>query len=123
MTVTGKMSRRRLREAASIAFWNHAIFDDSVEMTIPQSEKKQKLPQVGCQVLNTPPDRSSTDAAFARLGGDSITAMQVVSRCRTLNNYFTVADILRLKIIRALAYQKRNQDNTLVAKLVANKAN
>lgn len=35
-----QMSWRLFREATSIAFWNHAIFNNGVEMTMPQSEEK-----------------------------------------------------------------------------------
>lgn len=62
----------------------------------------------------------STDATFACLG-DAITAVQVESHCCALNISFTVADILRLKTVRALTTRTRNQD-TLAATVVANEA-
>lgn len=48
------------------------------------------------------------DSAFTHLGGDSITAMQVVSRCRARHlTGTTVSDILRYQTIRKIAEQAR----------------
>ncbi|KAA8577032.1 hypothetical protein EYC84_007048 [Monilinia fructicola] len=103
MTATGKMDRRRLREAASAAFWDHATSDENMERTLPTSEVEQKMLQIWSDVLNLSESKISIDAAFTRLGGDSITAMQVVSRCLSRDIFITVGDVLRLRTIRDLA--------------------
>jgi hypothetical protein len=54
-------------------------------------------------ILNLPERSISLDAAFTRLGGDSITAMQVASRCRSYNIFIKVADILKLQTVRHVA--------------------
>ncbi|KAB8255070.1 hypothetical protein BDV32DRAFT_154598 [Aspergillus pseudonomiae] len=107
MTATGKTDRRRLREAASKMFWEHAIPDGDAERMQPTSEEEQDMLEVWSEVLNIPPNKISTDAAFTRLGGDSITAMQVVSRCRERKVHVTVGDVLKLRTIRALAAQRK----------------
>lgn len=108
MTPTGKVDRRRLRENAS-ALYRQQIKSKS----IPDEEQGDVSPveitirQVWSQVLNLPISNISLDAAFTRLGGDSITAMQVVSRCRAQNIAVKVADILKLQTIRVIAQSSK----------------
>ncbi|OGM49402.1 hypothetical protein ABOM_003515 [Aspergillus bombycis] len=112
MTATGKTDRRRLREAASKMFWEHAIENGGTERIQPTSKEEQDMLEVWSEVLNIPPNKISTDAAFTRLGGDSITAMQVVSRCRERKLHVTVADVLKLRTIQALAAQRTARSPT-----------
>jgi amino acid adenylation domain-containing protein len=115
MTGTGKTDRRRLREAAALSFWEHAVPDDGAERTLPTSEEEEKMLQVWSEVLNIPAGKISTDAPFTRLGGDSITAMQVVSRCRARKIVVTVADVLKLRTIRELAARSRTSGPAMAA--------
>ncbi|CAJ2505645.1 Uu.00g130390.m01.CDS01 [Anthostomella pinea] len=114
-TATGKTDRRSLREAASAAFWKYAGLSQGKERMLPATESEQILLQVWSDVLNISDDKISTDTAFTRLGGDSITAMQVVSRCRAQNINITVGDVLRLRTIKALASQSRAVVRTIAA--------
>ncbi|KAI1859371.1 hypothetical protein JX265_010374 [Neoarthrinium moseri] len=61
------------------------------------------LRDVWAEVLNVTALSISVTDGFARLGGDSITAMQVVSRCRAKHIRLTVADILGLQTVRGIA--------------------
>lgn len=108
MTPTGKVDRRRLRESASALYWQQIK-----SKSIPDEEQNDASPvemtilQVWSQVLNLPNSNISLDAAFTRLGGDSITAMQVVSRCRAQNVAIKVADVLKLQTIRLIAQSSK----------------
>lgn len=108
MTPTGKTDRRQLRNLAADIFWDHAALEAGTEFALPSSEIEQQMLKVWSSVLNLPEVRISTNAAFTRLGGDSITAMQIVSRCRAQNIFFTVGDVLRLRSIREIARQSNN---------------
>lgn len=54
-------------------------------------------------VLNLPAESISTDSAWIRLGGDSITAMQLVSRCRNRNIRLTASNVLQAQTIQKQA--------------------
>ncbi|KAI3326784.1 acetyl-CoA synthetase-like protein [Xylariaceae sp. AK1471] len=104
MMVTGKADRRRLRQLAATT--SRVAGQKTVhEMDIaqPDSQLEHILQTVWAQVLNVAEDSLSMEKEFNRLGGDSITAMQVVSRCRAQNIHVTVADILRSQTIRRLS--------------------
>lgn len=62
-----------------------------------------KLRDVFSLVLNLRADRIKPSSSFLSLGGDSISAMQVISRCRAEGLAISVKDILRSKNISDLA--------------------
>lgn len=64
---------------------------------------EEKLKSVWSQVLNITPDRVGRNVSFLHLGGDSITAMQVMARCRSLGLTVTVRDIISSKSVHDLA--------------------
>ncbi|KAI0194210.1 acetyl-CoA synthetase-like protein [Astrocystis sublimbata] len=101
---TGKADRRQLRQLAAstsrIAGQNPSHEKGIAE---PQNELERTLRSVWAQVLNVNEGSLSVEKEFNHLGGDSISAMQVVSRCRVQNVKLTVADILRSQTIRRLA--------------------
>lgn len=61
------------------------------------------LQQIWVSVLNLTKAEVSVDQPFMRLGGDSITAMQVVSQGKLRNVSFTVTDVLEASTIRKIA--------------------
>ncbi|KAI0569838.1 HC-toxin synthetase [Pyrenophora tritici-repentis] len=69
----------------------------------PETEIEYKLQRVWSQVLNIRPDEIGLDDSLFRLGGDSISAMQVVSLCRTDGIILTTKDVMKGKDIRRLA--------------------
>ncbi|KAK3312656.1 hypothetical protein B0H66DRAFT_631298 [Apodospora peruviana] len=76
----------------------------STSADTPTTENEKLVLQVCSQVLKIEPPRPmSMDHSFLRLGGDSITAMLVASRCRAQGVAVTVGDILRSKTLRHLA--------------------
>lgn len=103
VTATGKLDRRQLRKLGSTLY--HSFFEvNDVTNYLPPSNKLQKsMQEIWADVLNVSQTSISIDAPFTKIGGDSITAMQVVSRCRAKNLSITVGDILRARTIEKLA--------------------
>ncbi len=78
--------------------------DDASEM--PNTEMETKLNEAWSHILNLTPGQVGITRSFVGLGGDSITAMQVVSRCRTEHGIdVSVKDILQSKGVSSLAAQ------------------
>ncbi|RHZ67355.1 uncharacterized protein CDV56_109100 [Aspergillus thermomutatus] len=108
MTPTGKVDRRGLREGGKTLYWQHLNKNpSSTPEQEEESEVESKIRGVWSVVLNLPLSKIGLDVKFTRLGGDSITAMQVVSRCRSHNISIKVADILRLQTVRQVARSSR----------------
>lgn len=103
ITATGKTDRQQLRTIGESVRLQYRDEVDSIDSTEPQNEVEKILQQVWMSVLNVSSKEVSVDKAFTRLGGDSISAMQLVSRCRLHNIAFTVADVLAAGTIRKLA--------------------
>jgi non-ribosomal peptide synthase protein (TIGR01720 family) len=73
------------------------------EVSTPSSRLQSKLQSIWSRVLNIPTQRVGMDRPFLSLGGDSITAMQVATRCRQENIVVTVGDILKCRTIASLS--------------------
>ncbi|KAK3179273.1 NRPS [Lecanicillium sp. MT-2017a] len=100
---TGKTDRRRLREIGCINHGNIASQRQGHRRTAPSTEMESILLELWMNVLNLPAESISVDSAWIRLGGDSITAMQLASRCRARNIRLTSSDVLRAQTIQRLA--------------------
>lgn len=74
----------------------------------PASVMEKRLQRIWSRVLNIPPKEIGLNDPFIRLGGDSITAMQVVALARRESISLTVQDIFQRKTIPQLA-AKANQ--------------
>ncbi|KFX97278.1 hypothetical protein V490_02860 [Pseudogymnoascus sp. VKM F-3557] len=100
---SGKTDRRQLRaigESVYLKYAKHSSTDDQEESL---SELEGLLQQVWMSVLGVSSKEASVNKPFTMLGGDSISAMQVVSQGRLHNITFTVGDLLKAKTIRNLA--------------------
>jgi len=69
----------------------------------PGTGVERQLQSIFSHVLNLSSDQVGLNQSFLHLGGDSISAMQVSSRCREENLGVTVQDIIRSKSIVQLA--------------------
>lgn len=110
MTATDKIDRQQLRQlGASLELGDqiNTFSSDREDVVTPSNTTERVLRDVWAQVLSLTAASISVEAAFTRLGGDSISAMQVVSRCRAQGVRVTVADILSLQTIRQIARQSR----------------
>ncbi|KAF2177349.1 amino acid adenylation domain-containing protein [Zopfia rhizophila CBS 207.26] len=105
---SGKLNRRRVVE------WIEQMSEDTyrevskinareVEVKNPKSDVEKKLQQIWGHILNLPTDQIPLNQSFLLLGGDSISAMQVMARCRADGLGVTVRDIIRSKSIAELA--------------------
>lgn len=105
MTITGKTDRLLLRIMA-VQEWqsykSNTVNKDCPSVA-PSNDMERKLQQIWMEVLNLTADEVCTMKPFARLGGDSITAMQVVSKCRSSGILLKVSDVLQAETIRNLA--------------------
>jgi hypothetical protein len=102
---TGKADRRRLREsAAALSQKEIEIFTTSLpqKKRMPISETETELQLIWARVLNLDVTSIGMDDSFFRLGGDSITAMQVSAHARASKFSITVPDIFHLKTIAEL---------------------
>ena len=102
LTSTGKVDRRRLRELGSSTFFDYQL-DYRHEWLAPTSQQEKILCEVWAEVLNLPADSVSINVPFTRLGGDSISGMQVVSRCRARNLDISVESLLREQTVQLIA--------------------
>jgi non-ribosomal peptide synthase protein (TIGR01720 family) len=69
----------------------------------PLTPTEKSIQMVISHVLGLPIKQVEMSRSFVNIGGDSISAMQVMSRCRAVKIHVTVQDILRSKSITQLA--------------------
>ncbi|KAJ5742341.1 acetyl-CoA synthetase-like protein [Penicillium manginii] len=105
LTVTGKVSRRTLREAAGKLSYEALISftDTRIKKEKPGSDVEKFLHQLVSQTLSLRSDSFGVNESFFRLGGDSIRAMDLAARCRAHDISITVQDIFREKTIARLS--------------------
>lgn len=104
LTATGKPDRRKLRRLVE----SRSTFEISAvseEVISPTTSIEEKIRDIWANVLNLRPESISITASFLELGGDSITAMQISSRCHSQNISLSVRDLLNLKTIKKVAAQ------------------
>jgi amino acid adenylation domain-containing protein len=101
-TLTGKVDRKQLRllgRSIDLVGFNESL----AVRKAPSSDLQSILVDIWAEVLGISADRISVDSPFTSLGGDSITAMQVISRLRALQIQATVGDVLRQRTIELIA--------------------
>ena len=109
---SGKLDRK------TTASWLHEISGDDLgdgdNIDQPTSESETQLRSICGLVLNLKPTTISITRSFLNLGGDSISAMLVQSRCKKLGIRLTVQDILRAKSLRHLASLSRGTERDVI---------
>lgn len=102
MTTGGKVDRKRLHQAVSSLtmeqFKTHAS-GASKQVRPPSTAAERALHQIWADVLDKDADSFGVEESFFSLGGDSICAMQVVSKYSHSGLPITVERIMRLKSI------------------------
>lgn len=76
------------------------------------TEMEQKLQAALGSVLRIKPERVYLNKSFVALGGDSITAMQAVARCRQEGVAVTVKDLLQSRSVSRLAKTCQMHDSS-----------
>jgi amino acid adenylation domain-containing protein len=104
---SGKLDRKQAQawvdnmDDGTYQLVTRAIETESPDAPLQPTEKL--LMQVCSNVLKVDPANIRLSQSFLSLGGDSITAMLVVSRCRSEGMVVSVKDILRSKTLHKLA--------------------
>ncbi|KAI0005257.1 hypothetical protein F4779DRAFT_50368 [Xylariaceae sp. FL0662B] len=101
MTAAGKTNRRKLIEIGASSISQDLLQNGSI--VDPSNDTERTLQAIFGDVLNIPASSISVKAPFLRLGGDSISAMQVVSRCRQHGMILTVTDLLKKQTIQEVS--------------------
>ncbi|KAF9768166.1 nrps5 single domain, non-ribosomal peptide synthase-like protein [Fusarium sp. DS 682] len=115
LTTNGKMDRRQILN------WVQALTDQDLASIVSstgdtttgsedakaQTPMEKQLVKVWSQILNLPVSSLPLDQSFTSLGGDSISAMQVVSRARECGVTVSVDNILRSQSLSELAGRAR----------------
>ncbi|KAF4825831.1 Nonribosomal peptide synthase atnA [Colletotrichum siamense] len=74
---------------------SRAVEDDHQVLTPPTTPAEVALQLAWSSVLGIDPSQIGQESSLMQLGGDSITAMQVATRCRKQGFQIAVADLLR----------------------------
>lgn len=77
--------------------------ESSMEPAIPTSGVVMKMQSIWAKVLNMPVETVKPNKTWLSLGGDSITAMQLLARCRKEGISITLNQVLRSKSLAHLA--------------------
>lgn len=88
------------------------ITGSSEDLTF-SSKTEFELHKIWSHVLNLKAEQLGLRQSFLSVGGDSISAMQVMSECRKRNLGLTVSQIIASKSISALALQVKDIDRQL----------
>ncbi|KAG6052828.1 Glycopeptide NRPS [Claviceps sp. LM77 group G4] len=94
-TTTGKIDRQSLKRVGVTLSLAEIVTHSQKPPTAPSSDIEVMLATIWSQTLNLPYQSISVDVPFTKIGGDSISAMQVVARCRSMGLKLTVSDVLR----------------------------
>jgi len=91
-------------------------------ITSPSNALEGQVRDLWSAVLNITPDLIGPNTSFLRVGGDSISAMQIIARCRNEGIHVTVQDLLKARTlgdfcdrVRASTAVEGNADPTLEA--------
>lgn len=117
LLLSGKLNRSLISKWAAEAdaeLYRRVVGIDFEEMLDTESigGNEEKLRDIIGAVLNLPPSNVSLSKSFLSLGGDSITAMQVMSRCRSAGLAVRVKDILRSKSVSELSLCVKSANET-----------
>lgn len=115
LTTSGKIDRIRIRE------WVSNLDDDPYQATMGAdsgsqglkrrsassaiSAREEKLQEIFAKVLDLDIAKVTLHKSFIQLGGDSISAMQVLATCRAAGIKLTVTDVLRSEGVAELTHR------------------
>ena len=105
--ITKKLDRSRLRAIACKFLLQDRLVEKVQDSVMPFTLTEAIMNDVLMSVLNLSEHDMTLDRGFIRLGGDSISAMQVVSKARLRGLNFRVSELLQARSIREIASQHR----------------
>ncbi|GKZ31509.1 nonribosomal peptide synthase [Aspergillus brasiliensis] len=111
---SGKLDRKKVRR------WVETVDDATYEQIAnvgskasgrgPSTPAEFELRRIWASVLNRPEEQISMERSFQSLGGDSISAMQVIAQCRDAKLSLSVKDLIQCPTIAELAAKVRPLD-------------
>ncbi|GCB19937.1 nonribosomal peptide synthetase 12 [Aspergillus awamori] len=111
---SGKLDRKKVRR------WVETLDDATYEQIAnvgskasgrgPSTPAEFELRRIWASVLNRPEEQISMERSFQSLGGDSISAMQVIAQCRDAKLSLAVKDLIQCPTIAELAPRVRPLD-------------
>ncbi|KAJ1978798.1 hypothetical protein H4R35_001758 [Dimargaris xerosporica] len=114
-TINGKIDRRALADLELTSTLHFSLVADSTALDLDTTldthvdhaciEQEAVLRQAWAELLDVPLDRIARQAHFFRLGGDSIVAILLVSKCRQQGYQLTVPTIYAHPVLASLAKQ------------------
>ncbi|KAI1199710.1 hypothetical protein F5X97DRAFT_341462 [Nemania serpens] len=108
LTISGKLDRRRLREmGATMAAEQQEKSQSALgdQNSQPTTETERQLQAIWSVVLKMEPRSIGINTSFFRLGGDSVSAMKVVTEARKSGMTLTMKDLFKRDTIAELADQ------------------
>ncbi|KAF2842939.1 nonribosomal peptide synthase [Patellaria atrata CBS 101060] len=108
LLVSGKLDRKQVERwviSMDETTYDRVMgYEEDEDSAAPTTATSKLLQTIWSKVLNIPIERVKPNRSFMQLGGDSITAMQVVARCRKENiTNLSLHDVLRSKGVAQLA--------------------
>jgi non-ribosomal peptide synthase protein (TIGR01720 family) len=103
---SGKLDRRQVEkwvEEMTAQLYHHISDIEHEELAEAGTTVEEQLREIWGNVLNLPFHQISLQHSFLHLGGDSISAMAVMARCRANGLGVTVQNIIQTKAISELA--------------------
>ncbi|KAI1431433.1 acetyl-CoA synthetase-like protein [Xylaria sp. CBS 124048] len=98
LTTSMKIDRKKIKtwlDKVNISASRNTLGRMPRTLTQPETPAEVALQLAWSSVLDIEQTKIGRESSFVRLGGDSITAMQVATRCRKQNLHITVAALLR----------------------------
>ncbi|KAI1317089.1 hypothetical protein F5Y16DRAFT_419931 [Xylariaceae sp. FL0255] len=108
LTVSGKLDRRRLREMGvtmATEQQEKCLSALGGQNTQPTTENERQLHAIWSAVLKMEPKSIGINTSFFQLGGDSVSAMKVVTEARKCGMTLTMKDLFKRDTIAELADQ------------------
>lgn len=105
LTASSKTDRRALQKHMACLSWDQ-LQSYRASSAAPRRESTNHeliLQTIWAQVLNRAPEEMDVNESFFRLGGDSVSAMQISASCQSAGFKMTVANIMEFPTIAELA--------------------
>lgn len=105
LTVSAKVDRRKLQTVGSALSREkrQSYASAKVDIVSPGSRTERSLHALFSEVLGLESNSFGVNDSFLALGGDSVTAMKLVTRCRAARVDITVQDVFHSKTVRNIA--------------------
>ncbi|KAJ5965860.1 hypothetical protein N7481_012574 [Penicillium waksmanii] len=121
VTTSGKTNRRELQKCAALLSWEdlQSYRGSPSQSRRSSTSREEILQRIWAQSLNRSPEEMEVTESFFRLGGDSVSAMQVAAACKSAGFMVTVRDIFRYQSIEELAGKMGTSSNSSYLSAVA----